>query len=1084
MTWHVFRIFATVFALTFTSVEAADYVQDIKPLLQQKCYACHGALKQQAGLRVDTAASLIRGGESGVTLTAHDTSDSLLLDVLTGDAGFSMPPDNEGARLTSAEIALVREWIADGAPSPADEQPQADPREWWSYRALQRPDLPKLAQADANWCKNEIDFFVAAKRAEHQLPHAAAATKSVWLRRVTLDLIGLPPTRAEQQQFLSDTSSTAYETVVDDLLNRPAYGERWGRHWMDVWRYSDWYGSRGGNEIRYSQRHIWRWRDWIVNSLNADKGYDQMIREMLAADEIAGDDIAILPATGYLGRSWYKFDRDAWLFEAVERTGEAFLGMTLRCSRCHDHKFDPVTQEEYYRFRAFFEPHDVRTDPISALTGTQKDASLEDVLTDGIALVYDKTPEAKTYRFERGDSRYPDETKPLEPGVPASLGGVLQVHTVAMPATAWYPLLKPSLRETLIAKAQQQVTVAQQTLAEAQQAATAASESLEQANTAPTGNASPTVLLHDDFSAARPDVWQVVSGKWDYQDGALLQSSVTSFATLVSQSLITGDFRVSLRYRPLSRGAYRSIGFSFDYLDQGNSQDVYTSTNDTRQSVQAFHRVGGQQVYPPPGIVYTPLVVNEEATLEVTVAGSQLTIDLNGQRKLDYNMPEKRRDGKFALWVHEGTAQFLELSITGKADSMETLQRRKQGADQALKVAQLQFTLAEAEVASVTARLAADVEKYLQVGSLRIEELSKVAAAAEKHLAVLQAELELAVAAESTEAQTAAQTKLQQAHQAVAIESSDYTPVGEQFPRTSTGRRSGLAEWIVSDSNPRTARVAANHLWGRHFGHPLVATPENFGLNGRQPSHPELLDWLANELIAHDWKMKPLHRQLVLSATYRMASVLPTTAATAAADVDPDNRYLWRMNSRRMEAEVVRDSTLSVALRLDQTMGGPEIPETEGEKNLRRSLYFRNTPNEKMLMLEVFDVADPNACYRRKESIVPHQSLAMMNSGLVLDSARTLATELAAELDAKPDLERDFVTAAFTAVLARAPTAEEAERCEAFLRQHAEQLQQTEQPTFPAGGSATQPAAADSMLRAKQNLVHVLLLHNDFVTIR
>ncbi|MEO8271966.1 MAG: DUF1549 domain-containing protein, partial [Aureliella sp.] len=438
MTWHVFRVFAIVSTLTCTPVEAADYLHDIKPLLQQKCFACHGALKQQAELRVDTAASLIQGGESGVTLTAHDISESLLLDVLTGEAGFTMPPENEGAKLTPTEIALVREWIEQGALAPADEQPQADPYLWWSYRALQRPELPKLAKTDAGWCRNGIDTFIAAKRAEHQLLHVAEATKSVWLRRVYLDLIGLPPTLAEQQRFLADTSSSAYEIVVDDLLNRPAYGERWGRHWMDVWRYSDWYGSRGGNEIRYSQRHIWRWRDWIVKSLNADKGYDQMLREMLAADEIAGDDIDVLPATGYLGRSWYKFDRDVWLFETVERTGEAFLGMTLRCCRCHDHKFDPVTQEEYYRFRAIFEPHDVRTDPISALTGTQKDATLGEVLNDGIALVYDKTADAKTYRFERGDSRYPDKTKPLDPGVPAALGGTLQVREVALPATAWY----------------------------------------------------------------------------------------------------------------------------------------------------------------------------------------------------------------------------------------------------------------------------------------------------------------------------------------------------------------------------------------------------------------------------------------------------------------------------------------------------------------------------------------------------------------------------------------------------------------------------------------------------------------------
>ncbi|MEQ9408906.1 MAG: DUF1553 domain-containing protein [Fuerstiella sp.] len=1074
MKWHALQRVALLLLGLLPAVgTAADYLTDVKPLLAHKCYACHGALKQSGGLRVDTAKALLAGGESGVTATAGHTDDSLLLDVLTGDAGFTMPPANEGAPLTAAEIATVREWIAEGAVAPGDEQPQADPREWWSYRPLQRPAPPQLPVTEANWCRTGIDPFIAAMRIKQQLPHASPAAKAVWLRRVYLDLIGLPPTRAEQQQFLSDTSSLAFETVVDDLLNRPAYGERWGRHWMDVWRYSDWYGSRGGNEIRYSQRHIWRWRDWIVNSLNADKGYDQMIREMLAADEIAGDDPDILPATGYLGRSWYKFDRDVWLFETVERTGEAFLGLTFRCCRCHDHKFDPISQEEYYRFRAFFEPHDVRTDPISALTGTQKDPTLGDVLNDGIALVYDKHPDTSTYRFERGDSRYPDESRPLKPGIPESLGGTVAVHPVELPPTAWYPLLRPSVRETLIEKAQAQVTSARQTLAAARETAAEAAQRLTAVHQSPQQSTQPEILLHDDFSVARPDTWEVVNGTWEFRDGALLQSSVENFATMVSRTPLTGDFHVTLRYRPLAAGSYRSVGFSFDYLDKGNSQDVYTSTNDTRQSVQAFHRTGGRQVYPTPGIVYTPLQVDTEAVLDVSITGSRLTIDLNGKRELDYAMPVPRRDGKFALWVHQGTAQFLELKITRQIDSPETLERRKRDADNAVVVAQAQLDAATAEAAAVAARIAADVEKYLRPESTRLAELADAAIASERQQDVMQARADVAAATDSPDAFAAAQKKLAAALQAAAAPTGSYTPIGEQFPETSTGRRSALAEWIVDESNPRTARVAANHIWNRHFGQPLVATPENFGLNGRQPTHPQLLDWLATELIAHNWKMKPLHRQIVLSATYRMAS---DTSVMASTDPVPDNRYFWRMNARRMEAEVVRDSTLYLAERLDRTMGGPEIPETLGETNLRRSLYFRNTPNEKMLLLEVFDVADPNACYRRKESIVPHQSLALMNSGLTLDSARLLAGQLATE--------EDFVTAAFQTVLARSPTADEAARCRTFLQQHAELLQQSTEPRFAAGGTARQAASTDPQRRAKENLVHVLFLHNDFVTIR
>ena len=314
-------------------VNGADYLKDVKPILEHKCFACHGALKQQSSLRLDTGNAILKGGESGVVVIPGKPNESLLLQVITGEAGFQMPPANEGSPLTDEEQSLIRDWIASGASIPEQEEPQTDPRSWWSYRPIQRPAVPDVRRD--KWSRNDIDRFIAERRRQQKLGYSEEATRSQWIRRVYLDLIGLPPTRDELSAFFSDDSNSAYDAVVDDLLSRPQYGERWGRHWMDIWRYSDWYGSRGINEIRYSQRHIWRWRDWIVDSLNEDKGYDQMVREMLAADEIAGDDAKTVAATGYIGRNWYKFDRDVRLFDTVERTGEAFLGLTLRLSLIH-----------------------------------------------------------------------------------------------------------------------------------------------------------------------------------------------------------------------------------------------------------------------------------------------------------------------------------------------------------------------------------------------------------------------------------------------------------------------------------------------------------------------------------------------------------------------------------------------------------------------------------------------------------------------------------------------------------------------------------------------------------------------------
>lgn len=1082
MPWPLMILCALIALAGSRGRAAADerqYLQDVKPLLEQKCYACHGAIRQHGGLRVDTAADLLQGGDSGSPVDRSDPDDSLLLQVLTGTAGFRMPPESDGAPLTDTQIAMIRDWIAAGASAPADEQRQADPADWWSHRPLRRPAVPEVGVTD--WSRRPLDRFIERKRREAQLPSVPDASRERWLRRVTLDLIGLPPTRAELARFRADLSEDARERVVDDLLDRPEYGERWGRHWMDIWRYSDWYGSRGNGEVRYSQRHIWRWRDWIVDSLNADHGYDRMVRDMLAADEFAGDDPARLPATGFLARNWYKFDRDAWLFETVERTGEAFLGMTFRCCRCHDHKYDPVTQREYYRFRAVFEPHDVRIDPVAINNGVPAAADPADTDADGIARVFDRTPHAATYRLERGDSRSPDESEQLTPGVPAALGGELIVEAVPLPVAAWYPALRPGVRNALLAHAQHELADAEQAMNAARARVDEAAAALEAHATASPQSATGPVFLEDSFAGESSDLWETVSGEWARTPDGLRQDRVTEFATIVTAKDHPGDVDVRLRYTTLEPGTYRSVGFSFDYQDQGNSQDVYTSTGRTAQSVQAFHRTNGRQVYPPEAIVRTSLQPGVPVELTASIEGSQLTLSLNGDRVLDYRLPLPRRPGRFALWVHQGAAVFHEVTVTQRALSRESLVREVELAERNGRLAELAVEVARAELAAIDARLTAERAKY--AADSADPAFATAAALAERRLAVARARQQVAETAGQPSPHADALAALRAAEQAAEEPSTDYSPLGPQFPPTSTGRRRALAEWITDPANPRTARVAVNHIWGRHFGTPLVATPENFGLNGATPTHPKLLDWLAAELIEADWKMKPLHRMIVLSATYRMDSAIPAVTEDSAAvafdrarETDPDNRLYWRMPSRRMEAELVRDATLAIAGTLDRARGGPELPASEGESCHRRSLYFRNTPNESMPLLTVFDMANPNACYRRRTSVVPNQSLAMMNSGLTQDAARTVAARLSQE--------PDFLVAAFETILGRAPDPVEARRCREFLTQQAQRLADSSGPRFPAGGTAQIPPSSDPAVRARENLVQALFLHNDFVTIR
>ena len=1061
-----------------------EYLTQVKPILQKHCYACHGALRQRGGLRLDTVALARRGGESGPAIVGGNLAESLAYQAVTGEAGFEMPPEGEGVALSETEMKLLRRWIEQGARPVADEMPAEDPRKFWSYQMPQRPTVPPTVTGSPT---NPVDRFLQAQREEHGLEPRPAAAPAVLLRRLYLDLIGVPPTRSELRNFLAAPTDANYSQVVDTLLARPEYGERWGRHWMDVWRYSDWYGSN--NEIRYGQRGIWRWRDWIVESLNEDKPYDRMVVEMLAGDELAPGDRSVVRATGYLGRNWYKFDRNVWMFDTVEHAGQAFLGLTLRCCRCHDHKYDPLSQIDYYRFRAFFEPHDVLTEQVPGAPERVKDTTLGQVLENGLSRIYDKNTAAPTFRFFRGDGRYPDKEQPLEPGVPPALGGgPVEVRGIELPLNAFYPALRDDVVAETLAVTERKVAVARQAVGDAegkQRAAVAAVASAVRDGLAEDGT-KVKPFMEERFDARASGRWDIKSGAWRFSQGTLTQSQVTRFATVVSKQSHPRDFFARVRYVTLKAGGLRSVGFSYDYRDDGaSSQDIYTSTNDTATSLQAFHRKGGRQFYPTAGVVRTPIELGSETTVEIEVRGQGLTIWLNGEKKLQYTLPESRAAGRFALWVHEGAAEFREVTIRSLRATVADLRRLVADAGHTVAVARLHLKIAECEHASVQARVAAERTKF--GAAAKQDEVNRNAIVAERSEAMLlvaHAELELLQARRqgALVAQTKRPTKSgeqQAADMAIAAAekkwatarsraervTGKYTPLGTVYPRRSSGRRLALARWIGSRQNPRTARIAVNHLWLRHFGTALVPSVANLGLNGIPPTHPRLLDWLAVEFMDGGWRMKRMHRLLVHSRSYRMASTAGNIAGRNR-QVDPDNRFLWRMNSRRAEAETVRDSLLAVCGSLDRTMGGPEIAETSGEEVYRRSLYFRLTPNEKMKMLEVFDVADPNACYRRQVSVIPQQALALSNSRLALDQAQRLADRLREQFPEPVEL----VEAGFEVVLNRPVERTELARCVEFLATQAQALRQS--------------GVANAEGRAAGNLMHVLLNHNDFVTIR
>lgn len=1083
----------TLSLLSSLGAEPVDFTRDVKPILVARCVQCHGGQKQEAKLRLTTLQALKQGGENGSIIEIGNASKSRLIRALQGTHDLTrMPP--ESSPLNRDQINTIAQWIDEGAHG--DEAGVH-----WSFVPPKRRTPPRDPKADPT--RHPIDDWVRAKLKEKGLSSTGAADKATLLRRVTLDLTGVPPTREEWHAFELDTAPDAYERVVDRLLASPHHGERWGRHWMDVWRYSDWSGF--GEEVRVSQRHIWRWRDWIIESINRDKPYDRMIMEMLAADEIAPTDADALRATGFLARNWFRYNRNVWLMEAVEHTSKAFLGVTMHCARCHDHVYDPITQENYYEWRSFFEPHQVRADRVAGQADPNK---------DGLPRVFDQDKFDPTYLFERGDDSRPRKDRPLTPAWPTFLRDCAQsISPVSLPPSAYYPALSSLHQDSERRRASAELARADDALARAK-AKRRSAESLEARYADPAGR--PRVLWSDDFSSASTRR-QTEGGAWKTADGVIAPST-----PLAKQSRLRASFEqprdlsVSLRFRITGGKTFRSVGISVDAKDEEWSTFAYVSAGGKK--LQVGWRRDGADLYPPSASVPVDAPIGQWMTLRFDLRDRLVNVALDGRVLLAYRLPIDRRPGQVFLWTHDGTAEFdearaIELPVDAvlheavAKDSivsahplgLEDARRESEQANLAVEraFAHQRYRLADKE--RIDAVIAADNARYRDATIAPERKASLVSAAlAAQRLANLRnaeadvraKELDLAIASRDHKDEGKRQEALKKARQALAAAlaemdqpTGDYQPLGILYPKSSTGRRSALARSIVDRRNPLTARVAVNHVWMRHFGQPLVASVFDFGAHGEKPSHPELLDWLAVELMESGWSLKRLHRQIVLSDTYRTSSSLAGKEAEQAAD--PENRWLWRYKPHRLEAEAVRDSVLSAAGELDQNMGGPELDHLAGESTRRRSVYYRQAAEKQMPLLLAFDAPSVNECYRRAETIVPQQGLALANSKLVLSASRRLARRLGERLPIEGAQAADFVQSAFETVLCRAPTNEELLECVHYLAEQ-ERIgipKEGERAADTYLGEAVDPPPAKiPSLRARENLVHVLLNHHDFVT--
>ncbi len=747
----------------------------VYPILQDNCLKCHGGEKVKGGFQLTSRQSILSGGETGPAVSMDDPESSLLLDMISyRDGDHEMPPKQ---KLPEASIAILTEWVAKGVPYAPELEKEVveeehsssgyltkvndQTRNYWAFKTIVQPEAPS---ADLKgWDENPIDAFVLEKLSQSGLEPNPPASKQQLIRRAYYSLIGLPPTVEEVTAFETDDSPDAFEKVLDHLLSRPQYGEKWGRHWLDLVRYAE----TNGYERDGPKPEAWRYRDYVISAFNQDKPYDQFIREQLAGDELPEVTSESIVATGYQRLGIWDdepVDPDQAYYDGLDdvvaTTSSVFLGITVGCARCHDHKIDPIPQRDYYRMMAFFH---------NTLNTIQQRKFKKSAYTlNTLRVIAD---EAEKARHEEAKQRHEAEL-------------------------------------------------------------------------------------------------------------ARLQGTVKRFEKIIAASFSNPE-KEDAQDRRTREALYKSK--RAEVLDE-SQLETYVSAKDTHANMKRK---------------------------QLPRLSSALSMQENGRKAPD-----------------------THLLVRGNAHVKGELVR----------------------------------PGYPTVLGFR-------------------------------------------------------DPIIPSAPEgvSSSGRRLVLADWMTSPENPLTARVIANRIWYYHFGRGIVRSPSNFGQNGEQPTHPELLDHLAATMIQQGWSMKAFHKTLMLSKTYQMSSAAQEKALAA----DPINDLFWRFEMRRLTAEEVRDSIINVTGKLNLKMGGPSIytdipaevratasrPDhawgnSPEEERLRRSVYVYVKRSLHEPMLKAFDSADTDStCAVRFATTVPTQSLTMLNSQFVNEQAAAFAQRLRREAGDKSEAQ-------------------------------------------------------------------------------
>ena len=967
-----------------TLAAEVDFARDIGPLLAERCGSCHGAKRAESGLRLDSREALLKGGDHGAAIVPGKSAESALVLAVTGTHPEVARMPKKGDRLTDAEVGRLRSWIDAGAPWPEAASKAGTAADHWAWTAPVRPTVPAVKAA--KWARTPVDRFLLARMEAEGLKPSPEADRTTLLRRLHFDLTGLPPTPEEVDRFLADRSPDAWDRKVEELLSSPHFGERWGRHWLDAARYAD---SDGFEKDK--PRFAWAYRDWVVDALNRDLPYDRFLLEQIAGDQLPGAGESQRVATGFLRNAMLNEEGGAdpeqfrieGLVDRMDCIGKAVLGVTIQCAQCHNHKFDPVSQEEYYRLFAF-----LNNDHESSVVAYTPDQQRR---RDTVARAIREAEEALRHTTPGWEERM----------------------------AAW-----------------------------------------------------------EDSVRADPTAWEVVrcanagdNGErfYQYEDGSIRASSYAPTkwtANFHGTNHLTGVQAVRLEQLTdpnlPCNGPGRSIhGMAALSEIKLTAEEI---ANPTNRVVVKFVRA-------------TADFANAEKPLEAEFddhSGKTRTYGpvehaIDGKYDTAWGIdagPGRRNQARKAVFVAEkpfgfpgGTRLKFELVQNHGGNNSDDLQTHNLGRFR-LSVTTATNAVADPLPAAVrdlvthvprdrrTPAQTATVFSYWRTTRPEFREANGRIEALWRDWPEGAPQIALARKAGEGPGEARQATRM--------FKRGDWLKPGKEvtfgtpaalhpLPPDADDSRLTLARWLTDPKSPTTARVAVNRIWQQYFGIGLVETPEDLGTQSPKPSHPELLDWLAVELMtpstpgATPWSTKAIHRLIVRSAAYRQSSRF----TPALQEKDPYNRLLARGPRLRVEAEVVRDAALAVSGLLNPALGGrpvyPPAPdflfqppasygpktwrEETGPERYRRSLYafrFRSVPYP---VMQAFDAPNGDfSCVRRLRSNTPLQALTSLNEPQFLEAARALALKVVREGGNDDDQRLRY---AFRRVVSRPPTARE-----------------------------------------------------------